>query len=710
MDKSAARKPGGQIWLAALVMVALGAALSAWQIDNARRQHLLAAGRLVSSLANATAQRLAGTLRGIDQLLIDAARQVGDPAKVDTATLASLRTRITTVPELVGLSFTDGDGTMLARTDPTMPVGYKLTDRQHFQFQQTHFAENRLYIGPPVEDPIRRRPVIFLSRPILGADGGLVGTVSTAAPPDFVTDALAATLRPEGTSGVFFTDGRVMKRLPDDGYPNASMAETPVFKAYQRGEPFADVVGRMDATRRVVGFAPVPGYPLVVAVGLSRDSILAETATEMKIQIALQMGFTAIVLSLAWGFQRSERRRQSVTARLIEMDHRHLEELSTAVAERTRELDEAMAALKDSETRFRSIVDTAPLPIVLTRIADDRVAYINEAAAQAFGVPRASAEGLKAPEHYDDPAVRIRLKAALEQAGTVRDFEATLRRANGERFDALLSVGTFTIEGERMMITVAHDVTESRRLHQELARSNSDLEQFSYAVSHDLQEPLRMVSSYLALLERRSADHLTDEAREFIFFAVDGAQRMSRMISDLLEYSRVHRRGRRFAPVELDVACSEALANLAAAIGAAEAEIVREPLPRVVGDASQLMRVFQNLVSNALKYRRPDAKPVVRIAAHRDGAEWRVSVADNGIGIDPGQADRLFQVFQRLHSRVQYEGSGIGLALCRRIVERHGGRIWFESAGTDQGSTFHFTLPAESAGGGDVQPMPMAAL
>jgi len=426
-----------------------------------------------------------------------------------------------------------------------------------------------------------------------------------------------------------------------------------------------------------------------------------------NVQIGLQLVRTVVVLLLASFLTRWDRRRRAMTADLAAKDRRHVEELSTAVAERTRELGEAMAALGESEARFRSIVDTTPLPVVLTRLADDRVAYINDAAAEAFGIARERAEGFSAPDYYADPASRQRLKQILAGQGVIRDYETVLKRANGEQFDAVLSVSTFTIGGEAMVMATVHDVTERRRLHHDLARSNADLEQFSYAVSHDLQEPLRMVSSYLALLKRRYADSLDQDAHEFIGYAVDGAQRMARMISDLLTYSRVHRRGREFSSVALGAAYAEACANLATAIDESGASLSCEPLPTVTGDATQLMRVFQNLIGNALKYRRDDGTTEIRVAARQESSEWLISVADNGIGIAPPHTERLFQVFQRLHSRERYEGTGIGLALCRRILDRHGGRIWVESAGASQGSTFHFTLPIAT---NPPHPMPIAAL
>jgi len=225
-----------------------------------------------------------------------------------------------------------------------------------------------------------------------------------------------------------------------------------------------------------------------------------------------------------------------------------------------------------------------------------------------------------------------------------------------------------------------------------LERSNQELEQFAYVASHDLQEPLRMVASYCQLLERRYSSALDDEAREFIGYAVDGATRMQALINDLLTYSRVGRQDSPLAPTETRRIVDFALANLSQAIEETGAEVVVGRLPSVMADASQLTRLFQNLIGNAIKFR-GDRTPEIHVDSSPDGEAARFSIRDNGIGIDPKHADRVFAIFQRLHSRQEYPGTGIGLAVCKRIVERHGGRIWLESE-PGAGTTFLFTLPA----------------
>ena len=232
----------------------------------------------------------------------------------------------------------------------------------------------------------------------------------------------------------------------------------------------------------------------------------------------------------------------------------------------------------------------------------------------------------------------------------------------------------------------------------DLARSNKELEQFAYVASHDLQEPLRVIAGYLQLIERRYRERLDADGEQFIDYVVEAVYRMQRLIADLLEYSRVGTRGRPLASTDMECVLSQARQALEKSTAESGALVTHDPLPTVTGDAVQLAQLLQNLIANAIKFR-SDQRPEIHVSAAAEDSQWRFSVRDNGIGIEPQYWDQIFVIFQRLHTRQKYAGTGIGLAICKRIVERHGGRIWLDSV-PGRGSTFYFTLPFAPPGDG----------
>lgn len=276
--------------------------------------------------------------------------------------------------------------------------------------------------------------------------------------------------------------------------------------------------------------------------------------------------------------------------------------------------------------------------------------------------------------------------------------EADILTKSGRCIPFYLTGVRLQIGEEQLLTGVGIDITERKAAEKglqaallELNRSNRELEQFAYVASHDLQEPLRMVSSYTQLLAERYGDQLDEKATKYIHYAVDGAVRMQRLINDLLLYSRVNTRGKPFESVDSHALLGEAVRNLSAVIDESGAVIIVDELPTVKADPGQLVMLFQNLLSNALKYRR-EGIPRVQVTARDAGSDWVFSVRDNGIGLDPQYAERIFVIFQRLHTRAEYPGTGIGLAVCKRIVERHGGRIWVDSE-LGKGAMFFFSLP-----------------
>jgi PAS domain S-box-containing protein len=358
------------------------------------------------------------------------------------------------------------------------------------------------------------------------------------------------------------------------------------------------------------------------------------------------------------------------------------------------------AERQQAEEKFRLVVESAPSAILMVD-SRRRITLANQRTDELFGYARESLIGqpidMLVPELSRDALLGQALRlpgeppAALPTPEPGR--ETVARRRDGREIP--VEIGLRPIETAEGRFTLASiiDLSERRRREDELRRSNAELEQFAYIASHDLQEPLRMVVSYSELLAQRYQGQLDERADKYIRYAVDGARRMQRLVADLLAYSRVGSQGRPLEPVDAAQTVQRVQAALRAQILETRAKITATALPTVLADPTQLEQLFQNLIGNAIKFR-SDEPPEVSISARRERQFWRFFVRDNGIGIDMQYAERIFQMFQRLHERGRYEGSGIGLAIVKRIIERHGGQITLESR-LGQGTTFSFTLPAD---------------
>jgi PAS domain S-box-containing protein len=366
----------------------------------------------------------------------------------------------------------------------------------------------------------------------------------------------------------------------------------------------------------------------------------------------------------------------------------------------TRDLTErsrAAAALAESEERYRRLVDLLPDAVYIHD--GNSILFVNPSGVDMFGA--ASAEEIigRSPLEFshssDQRNVVARASEVLRHKVSKESQRRRRLRMDGSEYLADVSAVHINWHGTPAVLAVVRDVTAQVRASEDLRRSNAELEQFAYVASHDLQEPLRTVASYCQLIERRYKTRFDEQGLEYLGFAVDGAKRMQRLITDLLAFSRVGTKGKPFAPTDLNKVCEDAISNLDRAIANSVAQVTAGPLPTIDGDAVQLTQLFQNLIGNAIKFRGA-AAPVVHIGTAGEGDGRVFSVADNGIGIDPQHRERIFQIFQRLHERDKYDGTGIGLAVCKKIVERHGGRIWVEDA-PGGGCAFRFTLPGEPA-------------
>ena len=363
--------------------------------------------------------------------------------------------------------------------------------------------------------------------------------------------------------------------------------------------------------------------------------------------------------------------------------------------------DDQFQTQQESEERYYRLFETSPEPIFIIGL-DGIIRDCNQQMAELTGLAKEEIVGkmslqlgLLPNEDVDKYVSHLAKSISGEEVGPV---EVRLTRQDSEVrwlevYPALLKSGKKACGLQVIIRDISARKYAEKRLQEtlnELERSNNELEQFAYIVSHDLQEPLRMVASYCTLLKERYKNNLDNDAHEFIEFAVDGAKRMQGLIGALLQFSRVGTRGKEFTLVDLNVIVRDALNNLQVAIQESDATITFSPLPQVMADATQMVQLFQNLIGNGIKFR-GEILPKINITVSEENEVWIFSIKDNGIGIDDQFKHRIFGIFQRLHTRENYPGTGIGLAVCKKIVERHGGRIWVDSV-FGNGSIFNFTL------------------
>lgn len=399
--------------------------------------------------------------------------------------------------------------------------------------------------------------------------------------------------------------------------------------------------------------------------------------------------------------------RSELIAISLGMD-RFIDLVTSGVAEATVKSVHGDAAMSLVDERFRLAFEAAPTGLVMVD-AQGLIVFANAELERLFGYRR---------EELIGKPIELVVPAAAREAhrkhrsaygdlptsrmmGAGRDLNGL--RKDGSEFPVEIGLNPSRSRGQLSVLAVIADITERKRTQEalvtkmwELQRSNEDLEQFAYVASHDLQEPLRMVVSYTTLLSERYRARLDEKADKFIRYAVEGATRMQRLVADLLAYSRVGSQGKPLKPVSAQAIVARTIEGMRAAIDEAGAELRCGPLPTVSADDIQLAQLFQNLIGNALKFH-ADRPPRISIGAKSVDGKWLFSIEDNGIGIEKEHSERIFQMFQRLHERGKYEGSGIGLAIAKKIVERHRGRIWFESQ-PGIGSTFFFTMPTAPGG------------
>jgi PAS domain S-box-containing protein len=359
------------------------------------------------------------------------------------------------------------------------------------------------------------------------------------------------------------------------------------------------------------------------------------------------------------------------------------------------------AALRRIEAKFATVFRACPDLIAITERDTGRFIEVSDAFERIMGWSKAEAIGRTSRElgTWESPTERDRMMAALGDASRLENFEVRFRRKSGEVFTALLSLEAVDLSGESSLIIVARDISQRkaeeillRQTAEELERSNMELERFAHVAAHDLLEPCRTICSFAQMLERKHGAALDAEGREYLEFLVGGAQRMRDLIQGMLGYSRAGLAATQMLDVDLSVLAREVVADLGDALKAGGGAVETGMLPVVRGDPAQLRQLLVNLIGNGLKFHADGAAPRVRVFAQDQDGEWCICIEDSGIGIAPEYQADIFGIFRRLHGPDRYPGAGIGLAVAKRIVEAHGGRIWVESE-AGAGACFRFTLP-----------------
>ncbi|RAU20965.1 hypothetical protein CU669_15340 [Paramagnetospirillum kuznetsovii] len=561
------------IWRArgtALLLVVAICCLWGWQAWQNRERELINAELLVASLARAADSQVDGAMRSVEFLLDEAADRIDMTRWPSTEHYEWFRARLTGLPEISALIVADADGNVAGATisrEAPKPSARKssIADREYFAEAKAQFPGRRFLVGKPTPSRFSDRLSIPLVRALVRPDGSFGGVIVAGLVPTALRDRIASVVIEEaGGAAVFRHDAVVLARVPgQDEFVGKAFPNTPIFQEDipRRRVGVSRFIAPTDGNDKIIAYRSLERYPLVVTVGITKNTVLADWRRQMVFQ-AIALG----VLSIA----------------LI-----------------------AIALLYDRRTM-----------------------------------------------------------AARELTEQLAQSHLTLERQ-----------------------------VEDRTAH--LAAANAELEHFAYAASHDLQEPLRNVTGFLQLLARRYGGKLDAEADEFIDFAVKAAKQMSLLITDVLTYSSTGRSEAAAEACEAAPIVKAAVGSLATAIAESGADIRIGALPSIACQPVLIQSLFQNLISNAIKYRDPARPPVVEIQAVASPISGMVefTVTDNGIGVEDQYLERMFGLFQRLHPRSQFEGTGIGLALCRKIVDRHGGRIWAESK-PGHGTVIHVTLPS----------------
>jgi len=657
-------------------------------------------------------------------------------------------------PSIRAWHWVSAAGKVLASSEPAA-VGRSVAAEPYFRDMFSNRAPNQDWgVSDLLEDPAGGQPTFVIARRIVDDKKVVRGIMIAEIEAGELGDlALPLSREAEGACTVFDRQGRMAySDLPELRTHLDWRDDDPLLSAVldTRAESSGTFVSPIDGQRRIAARVPVPGIGWVVGAGRPLRAAMAGIYRGLWIALGLNLAIGAVSAAVAAAFGRrivrqlgrlqqhaqavgrgdlSHRTEIAGIAELGELAaafNRMGEDLHRAREEQSMVLEaffkHSMTCLVflDREFNFLRVNQTyakacrrdasefpghnhfefyphAENEAIFREVVRSKTPY--HAVAKPFTFPDHPEWGTT---YWDWTLVPI-LNAAGEVEFLIFALDDVTERKRAEEelneyrqhLEELVKQRTRELELSNQQLQ--KEIAERRRAAEalkraadELARSNRELEQFAYVASHDLQEPLRVVTGYLQLIQRRYQDKIDSDADQFIHYAVDGAARMQQLITDLLDYSRVGTQGRPFAPTSVEAVLDKVLVNLQMIVRDTDAAVTRDPLPTVLADETQLIQLFQNLIGNGIKFR-SGRRPEIHVSARQEEGRWLLSVRDNGIGIDPQYWEQIFVIFQRLHTRQKYSGTGIGLAICKRIVERHGGRIWLESR-PGEGSTFCFTI------------------
>jgi PAS domain S-box-containing protein len=598
----------------------------------------------------------------------DLGPHLSDSRRQEMETMMALHLRH--FPQISNYRIFTADGQTIMGAGTTK-ANFNVSDRDWFRTLKD-IPGKEIFISDVVIGKGVKTSTIIIGVPIRSADGTFLGAVNAVLDLSYFQTVIdAPAIGPHGFIAIRRSDtSQLVVRHPNladkINEPVASDLTTRIQSGDRSGvEDFASAV---DHVNRVGAFEQMPDYPFVVIVGLARQDFLRpwlQQTTIAAIATALLEG----MLGLLYVRQRRTQLSLEASRREASQKAHRYQFLLDSAGDGIHLLDEDGNLLEASNSFWR-MLGYAPEQRLSLNVKDWDTALTDE-------------------------IYKVRFRELVQ---TPMVFETRHQRADGSVIDVEVNCHGVELDGKACLYASSRDISDRKRLEEDLRRSNVELEQFAYVASHDLRSPLRAVTSYLSLVKRELGQDISPSIEEFIGFAIGGAKRMDSLITGLLDYSRIGKSGETPEAISLAVAINESLLNLELAIRDAAAMVtVADDLPHIVGDPIEVVRLFQNLIGNAIKYHAPDRAPIVSIDWQDQGKTWLVRVSDNGIGIPAADLERCFGIFQRLVTSVQYEGTGIGLAVCKKIVEHLGGRIWAESV-VGEGSCFLISLPKVTSG------------